>query len=57
MKGHIAAIMLVLMGTFFLLSNLGLIQISIRELVRTWWPLILIAVGVGLFFTPERLKK
>lgn len=56
MKGHIAAIMLVLMGTFFLLSNLGLIQISIRELVRTWWPLILIAVGISLFFTPGSKK-
>ena len=54
MKGNVAAIVLVLIGTFFLLSNLGLINISIRELIRTWWPLILIAVGVSLFFTNKK---
>jgi hypothetical protein len=57
MKGNFAAITLVAIGTFFLLTNLGVIDISLRELLRTWWPLILIAVGVGMFFTPERTKK
>ena len=57
MRGNIAAIVLILAGGFMLLTNLGLIDISLRELLRTWWPLILIAVGVGLFFTPDRLKK
>ena len=33
------------------------IDISLRELLRTWWPIILIAVGIGLFLTPERHKK
>ena len=57
MRGNIAAIVLILAGSFMLLTNLGLIDISLRELLRTWWPLILIAVGVGLFFTPDRRKK
>ncbi|HRA15090.1 MULTISPECIES: LiaI-LiaF-like domain-containing protein [unclassified Simplicispira] len=57
MRGNIAAIVLILAGGFMLLTNLGVIDISLRELLRTWWPLILIAVGVGLFFTPDRLKK
>lgn len=57
MKGNVAAIVLVAIGTFFLLTNLGVIDVSLRELLRTWWPLILIAVGVGMFFTPERMKK
>jgi len=57
MKGNVAAIVLVAIGTFFLLTNLGVIDISLRELLRTWWPVILIAVGVGMFFTPERMKK
>ena len=35
MKGHIAAIVLVVLGVFFLLTNLGLISISLRELLRT----------------------
>ena len=57
MRGNIAAIVLILAGGFMLLTNLGVIVVSLRELLRTWWPLILIAVGVGLFFTPDRLKK
>ena len=57
MRGNLAAIVLILAGGFMLLTNLGVIDISLRELLRTWWPLILIAVGVGLFFTPDRLKK
>ena len=57
MRGNIAAIVLILAGGFMLLTNLGVIDISLRELLRTWWPLILIAVGVGLFITPDRLKK
>jgi len=57
MKGNFAAVALVAFGIFFLLTNLGVIDISLRELLRTWWPLILIAVGVAMFLTPERTKK
>lgn len=51
MKGHFAAIVLIALGTFFLLQNLGLIEISLMALLKIWWPLILIVVGVMLFFT------
>jgi hypothetical protein len=57
MKGNVAAIVLVLVGTFFLLSNLGVIQLSLAELFSTWWPAILIVVGLMLFFTPNGEKK
>jgi hypothetical protein len=53
MKGNVAAIVLVVLGVFFLLTNLGLISISLKELLVTWWPLALIAIGVALFFTPR----
>ncbi len=56
MKGNVAAIVLVVVGAFFLLSNLGLINVSLAELFKTWWPLILIAVGVALFLTPNGKK-
>jgi hypothetical protein len=26
---------------------------DILALVRTWWPIVLILLGVGLFFTPD----
>ena len=48
MKGNVAAIVLILLGSFFLLSNLGLINISLAELFKTWWPVILIAVGASM---------
>jgi hypothetical protein len=57
MKGNVAAIALVLIGSFFLLSNLGLINISLAELFKVWWPAILIVVGLALFFTPNGTKK
>ena len=57
MKGNIAAIVLVVMGVFFLLTNLGLISIRHRELLTVWWPVALIAVGLALFFTPGNKGK
>ena len=57
MKGNLAAMVLIVVGGFMLLSNLGLIDINLRELLSTWWPLILIAAGVALFLTPERIGR
>lgn len=54
MRGHFAAIVLILVGVFFLLSNLGLLNVSIGQIIRTWWPVALIALGLSLFFTPGR---
>lgn len=57
MKGHFAAIFLIVLGTFFLLNNLGLLNVSLFELLRTWWPAILIGVGVSLLFVPGDKDK
>jgi cytochrome c biogenesis protein CcdA len=57
MKGNFAAIVLVVLGTFFLLNNLGLVNISLAELFKTWWPAILIAVGLAMFALPNDSKK
>lgn len=57
MKGNFAAVVLVVVGSFMLLTNLGIIDVSVRELLYTWWPVVLIGVGVALFVTPERIKK
>jgi uncharacterized membrane protein len=43
----IGAVVLIVLGTLFLLSNLGLIP-QLRPLLAQWWPLILIVVGVYL---------
>ena len=57
MRGNVAASVLVLVGLFFLLNNLGLIDISLWELVRVWWPLVLIGVGLTLFFAPDSGRR
>ena len=57
MKGNFAAVVLVVVGCFMLLTNLGIIDVSLRELLHTWWPVVLIGVGIALFVTPERIKK
>jgi hypothetical protein len=56
MRGNVAAFVLIALGVFFLLTNLGLISVSLRELMRVWWPAALIAVGLALFFTPGGKK-
>lgn len=53
MKGNFAAIVLVVVGALALAVNLELISIDLMQIVRTWWPLVLILLGVALFLTPE----
>lgn len=46
-RSKIGALILIVLGILFLLSNLGLIP-QIRPLLAQWWPLILIVVGAAL---------
>jgi len=41
----LAALVLMLVGVFFLAKNLGWITINASVFARTWWPAILIIVG------------
>ena len=43
-----AALVLIVLGPFLLARNLGWIDGSLGALVATWWPAILVAVGVGM---------
>lgn len=43
----IAALILIVLGILFLLSNLGWLP-RLGPLFAQWWPLILIVVGVSL---------
>lgn len=56
MKGNVAAIVLIVLGAFFLLTNLGLLNVNLANLFKTWWPAILIAVGVSMFALPNGKK-
>ncbi len=47
MKGQVFPITLIVVGAFFLLSNLDFIPMGeVKAILREWWPLILIIVGV-----------
>jgi len=48
-------IVLIVLGVLFLAHNLGYIGFrQLREILGTWWPLILIAVGVGSLMNRDR---
>lgn len=48
-------IVLIVLGVLFLAHNLGYIGFrQLRELLATWWPLILIAVGVASLLNREK---
>ena len=49
-------VVLVVLGIYFLMDNLGLIHFSLKEILSVWWPVVLIGVGVSLFMTPNRIK-
>ncbi len=53
MKGNFAAIALVAIGAVALAVNLDLFELDLVALIKTWWPLALILLGVGLFLTPD----
>lgn len=46
-KSRAGALILIVLGALFLLSNLGLLP-RLGPLIAQWWPLILIAVGVSM---------
>lgn len=49
-------IVLIVIGTLFLAHNLGYLAFAqLRELIGTWWPLILIALGIGGLLNRKRL--
>ena len=53
MKGNFAAIALIGIGVIALAVNLDLFELDLVGLIKKWWPLVLIVLGVGLFLTPD----
>ena len=45
-KGKSIGILFIVLGFIFLLNNLKLIEVSIAEIIRVYWPVILIWIGV-----------
>ncbi len=47
MRSKAGAVILIVVGVLFLLANLGWIP-QLGPILRQWWPVILIAVGVWM---------
>jgi hypothetical protein len=48
-------VVLIVLGVLFLAHNLGYLPFrEVRELLGTWWPLVLIAVGVAHLMSKDR---
>jgi len=46
----VAAILLILVGLFMLATNLGWTNMNFTRLLATWWPVGLVALGIGMLF-------
>ena len=57
MKFSLGGLILIIFGLLALARNLGFLRISLAELVGTWWPVGLIALGAGLFFSRNDSDK
>ncbi|KAB7770048.1 LiaF transmembrane domain-containing protein [Xanthomonas maliensis] len=42
----IPALFLIVLGTLFLLNNLGLSHMDLGGLIAIWWPVMLVAAGI-----------
>jgi lipopolysaccharide export LptBFGC system permease protein LptF len=53
-RSRTGAYILIAIGVIFLLVNLGVLPIrELAQLLATWWPLILIAVGAWQLSRPR----
>lgn len=57
MKGNFISVALVVVGVLALAVNLDLLEIDLVALLRKWWPLALIGIGIALFLTPGDDRK
>ena len=55
MRLHLGSLILILIGLVFLAINLDLVPVEqLRTLLATWWPVVLIVVGVFAMLRPRR---
>lgn len=45
-NGIFIGILLIVIGLIFLLNNLGLLDVSLVEIIKVYWPVILIWLGI-----------
>tara|TARA_A200000113_G_scaffold222802_1_gene237099 strand:+ start:3285 stop:3470 length:186 start_codon:yes stop_codon:yes gene_type:complete len=56
-KGKSIGILFIFLGLLFLANNLDLIKVSIVELIRVYWPIILIWIGIDKLISKSSEDK
>jgi uncharacterized integral membrane protein len=56
-KGKSIGILFIILGLLFLANNLDLIKVSIVELIRVYWPIILIWIGIDKLISKSSENK
>lgn len=56
-KGKSIGILFIILGLLFLANNLNLIKVSIVELIRVYWPIILIWIGIDKLISKSSEDK
>ena len=56
-KGKSIGILFIILGLLFLANNLDLIKVSIVELIRVYWPIILIWIGFDKLISKSSENK
>jgi uncharacterized integral membrane protein len=56
-KGKSIGILFIILGLLFLANNLDLIKVSIVELIRVYWPIILIWIGIDKIISKSSEDK
>jgi len=56
-KGKSIGILFIILGLLFLANNLDLINVSIVELIRVYWPIILIWIGIDKLISKSSEDK
>lgn len=56
-KGKSIGILFIILGLLFLANNLDLVKVSIVELIRVYWPIILIWIGIDKLISKSSEDK
>lgn len=56
MKYSFSGLILVVIGALALAHNLGFLNVNLAHLLRDWWPVLLIALGLSMFFPGSRRR-
>ncbi len=56
-SGIIWGISLITLGVVMLLDKLNYLEFDLGEFLHTWWPLVLIIIGLGILLDRPRERK